>query len=349
MDTLGKRSPPNWRAVERKGTLSSVRDVIIVQCDAKLGDAVYLTQLATELISERGLTVRALVSEELADFWGLTVGKSNVIGLPSRTTKPTLLRYFQLIKRTRATRSTDCLIYLDSGEYIDGFLLMRVIRATNIIGCGKAHFRAFNYSVDDPLFRWDTRHFSRKVHDVLKIFGIPYHSSTNLDAAARAIGNANVLFFNTYGAIPAKCFSLGQILCVIRRVLAMHGNAISEFIVSVPSESVRSALMSHLGTGTAVTIVLPLSVNDLVATVRRSSLIITPDTAIAHLNGAWNCKRVVFFEGQGNPAAWHAPGLAYSVHPTGVACVLQDISDHDLETHVDRLFCESFWQEWSQG
>lgn len=156
-------------------------------------------------------------------------------------------------------------------------------------------------------------HFPDAVHDEVRAFIIPWRNRKNI-------------VINAFAGTPERNFSQQQLLAIIKLInsydrevkiiILDHRN---EIMVPLPDNVVKNPFCT---------------LHHVMALIKESDVVITPDTSIVHISAAWKKPLIAVYKNLPNNNMW-APGYENASH-----IIVHDDKTSDADNIPERIFNE---------
>lgn len=299
LDTLGRRDDRcYWRQPTDKLALPEGATVCMWQPDGKLGDAVLNSMWVHDLLSQRpDLRIIVASSSALQPFWAGVPGVHQALSCEASGDA-----------LTRPIENCDVLVSFETFVSVETLRLIRRVKPHTVVGFSVGRYRLFDFSIVDTTYEHPRRHMVSRLHHLDELMGLRHLGQGPLPTMAPKHVTPRVhlpphqgptVFLNTYAAAAHRSFNASTTAQILAWVKA--GNPSARVVISRPD-------------GTAQHEPLPEYVQDcpkglspweLIALVSQCDVVITPDTALAHIGAALDRRVAVFYaDTHYNPVVW---------------------------------------------
>ncbi|MCQ5471326.1 lipopolysaccharide heptosyltransferase family protein [Pantoea brenneri] len=315
----------------------SVKRILLVRNEGKVGDIIVSTPLIRSL-HQAGYIVDLLVTEAC-------YGVMQYSPFIRHIYKAADCSYKNYLKSLNHTVSKSTMSLLNKNKYdliIDPCLsetpvhrlkLFRDINARFVIGLNKkSDIRHYTVSVS---YKNEKQHVTELLSLISKCIGIEATGNVTyslhfpdvvLDEVRHFLSPWKKIIINAFAGTPERNFSQQQLLKIIKMIndnnrevkviILDHRN---EMVVPLPDNVVKNPFYT---------------LHHVMALVKESDAVITPDTSIVHIAAAWKKPLIAVYKNSPNNNMW-APGYEKASH-----IIVHDDKTSDVENIPERILNE---------
>lgn len=279
---------------------ASLRRVLLVQVDNKIGDLMVATSLLRNL-QRAGAEVDVLTRPACAAILQHNPAVHHVYGY---TKKPA--RTLGLLRQLRARRY-DLAITLEEHDSSTTLSLIKLIGARHNLGFFKAHWPLFDLSLEHGAY---AGHITDKYRSILQRLGVPA-DDMRYDFVAPAVdagvldaaGDGPRIILNCYGSTADKTLQHDAAVALLAALRQQRPDC-RLYLLDAPGQRERTVQLAAASGAVA----LPAygSIAEAAAQVRKAALLISTDTAWLHIASALQLPVLALYAEARNLHTWAA-------------------------------------------
>ena len=317
-----------WRQSCEARPLPNGAQLVLWQPDGKLGDGILNARLVHDLRVQRpDVRVHVVCPPGMLSFWqrlpGVHAVHSTAQGEPRKSLVATL-------------QGCEAFVSFETFLSLDTVRLVRALKPVRTLGFSVSRYRLFTDALVDTTYEFPRQHIGERLLRLCTVLGLAHLASSDVASTVRSMSplpvkqrTGTAVFFNTYAANADRCLTPEV-------VAKVHGLVRSRLpqdtvILSLPAAGQAAPMPDEH------THALPpcASVWELMQHIDACALVITPDTAIAHLGAVLGKPVLVFYRDRHyNTVVWRPDGACVKLLlPT----VIGDINTFDMDELVSAI------------
>lgn len=318
----------------------SVKTILLVRNEGKVGDIIVSIPLLRSL-HQAGYAVDLLVTEACHDIIKYSPFIRHIYKTGNCSYKHYLKSFYHTVSQAtiKVLNRNKYDLIIDpclSETPVHRMKLFRDINARFVIGLNKQSDIS-HYTVSVP-YKNEKQHVTELLSLISKSIGVKttgnftyslHFPDVVLDEVRHFLspwGNKKKIVINAFAGTPERNFSQQQLMEIInminnnsREVKIITLDHRNEIAVPLPENVVKNPFYT---------------LNHVMALIKESDMVITPDTSIVHISAAWKKPLIAVYKNAPNNNMW-APGYENASH-----IIVHDDKTSDAENIPERIFKE---------
>lgn len=313
-----------------------IRSVLLIRTDGKIGDSIIAMPIFNAVkAANPHIHTAVLCTPELTVLFEKNTAINRIYTLRRK-------KFFDYLRiGQHLARQFDVVIHLSEVLRNRDLLLLRLLAAPYNVGLGNAAL--FNVTVNKSneamsnLYQTALQRCG--FHSSLPPYALPHplpEREAAVDEFVRQHQLAGCIAVNFFGASNSRCFSTDTVI----RYLDYFGSTFPQRRFLILTHPQITAALKELCVGRD-NIYLYEDTRDIldsIALIRHAALVITPDTAIAHIAAASDKPLVAFYRNDANHIARWQPQSAQAVQLLLYHNDINEIDPQQLDTLLHHLF-----------